>query len=88
MRLSIYPEPKLSLCDNGEINDEKHFLLRCNALDSIRIPMIKNVLSLCPNFRELIPDQKIIYLLNAGGDIIRAVGTVQMVLMRSQLDLQ
>ena len=29
---------------------------------------------LCPDFRKIILDQKLMYLLNAGGDIIRAVG--------------
>lgn len=62
-----------TLCNTGEVEDEEHFLLGCKSFDEPRIILLNLVRAECQNFDALIDHKKILYLLNAGGKIIRAV---------------
>ena len=63
-----------SLCDSGEIEDVKHFLLKCTAFDDIRneeLTNLKGKLTLCDLFdtwtlfSSSIADDKLLYILGA-----------------------
>ena len=60
-------------CDSGELDDEKHFLLSCSLLKDNRNKLFDTIIEECPNFRNLNSDQRVYFLLTAGGKIIRAV---------------
>ena len=50
------------------------FLLTCSTYNDLRNSLETIVNENCPNFKELSTDMRFIYLLNAEGKIIRAVG--------------
>lgn len=60
-------------CDSGLVEDEEHFLLVCSSFSENRKELLKSVREECRNFDGLMQHQKAIFLLNAGGKIIRSV---------------
>ena len=51
-------------CSSHEIDDEKHFLFSCNSCILKRNIIDKTVNSICPNFRLLSHDKKLIWIFN------------------------
>lgn len=76
-------------CNRDEIDDEKHFVLECPSLDIERNNMLHSITLDCPNYNNLSADQRLFYLLNASGNIIKTVGKFCYYGFekRSQLDL-
>lgn len=51
-------------CSNGEVEDEIHFLLQCNALRNERHKLLLCINQNCPNFNELSIKDRFIWLMN------------------------
>lgn len=57
-------------CNSGEVEDEKHFLLKCSKYNNERVDLYKTISESCKNFVRLDDDQKLIWLLNCEDIII------------------
>lgn len=63
------------ICNNcKKVEDEIHFLIECKNFDNKRNNFFKNIITNCPNFVNLENENKLIYLLTAGIDLIKLVG--------------
>ena len=52
------------ICGNGEIEDESHFLLKCNAYEDFRRVLFRNCSVINHNFSLLNDTEKLIYIVN------------------------
>ena len=51
-------------CCSNEVEDETHFLFNCDSLSDQRKDMITMINNCCKNFKNLDPNQKLIWLMN------------------------
>ena len=51
-------------CTSGEVEDEVHFLFKCDTHLLKREEMMQNILKSCPNFQNLNIDNKLIWIMN------------------------
>ena len=49
----IRSERKCTNCSEGDIEDEKHFVVDCPLYENIRVKFFDKVIDLCPNFRYM-----------------------------------
>ena len=61
------------LCNNGEVEDEFHFLIRCPLYKSLRENLYEAAYLSCNNFPNLDEMAKFIYLLSCESDLIAKV---------------
>ena len=50
-------------CNNGEVEDETHFLLKCNFYDEFRANLLEQVVIIFPNFAAMTDSEKMKILL-------------------------
>ena len=55
------------------VEDEKHILLHCPLYELHREQLFSCVYELCPNFKHLNDDERLNYLLNSDGPIVKSV---------------
>lgn len=60
-------------CTNGDVEDELHFLLQCQLYIPERSFMLSECIAECSNLSLLNNNDLIVYLLNAGGKIVKLV---------------
>ena len=51
-------------CTSGEVEDEVHFLFKCDTHLLKREELMQNILKSCPNFQNLNIDNKLIWIMN------------------------
>jgi hypothetical protein len=47
---------------NGDIEDEKHFIVDCPLYENIRVQFFDKIVDLCPNFRYMDTSSKFVWL--------------------------
>ena len=52
-----------SICSSGEVEDEYHFLLKCNIFAAVRVDYINNIMRKNADFINLTLEQKIAFLI-------------------------
>ena len=52
------------ICGNGEVEDESHFLLKCNEYEDLRTVLFNNCSAINPDFVNLNDTEKFIYIVN------------------------
>ena len=76
-RYSNPPVPRehrlCSVCNNQEVEDEKHFLIECNTYKDDRHNMIHQIGLVYPHFTNLCDTNKFLYLMTAEGKICQTV---------------
>jgi hypothetical protein len=76
------------VCGNGEVEDEQHFMISCNAYSAEREHLFQTANNLCPHFDSLTSEHKLIWLMSAeNSDIVRALATFieRSFVLRSQI---
>ena len=58
----IRSERKCTNCSEGDIEDEKHFVVDCPLYENIRVKFFDKVIDLCPNFRYMDTSSKFVWL--------------------------
>ena len=58
----IRSERKCTNCSEGDIEDEKHFVVDCPLYENIRVKCFDKVIDLCPNFRYMDTSSKFVWL--------------------------
>ena len=58
----IRSERKCTNCSEGDIEDEKHFVVDCPLYENIRVKFFDKVIYLCPNFRYMDTSSKFVWL--------------------------
>jgi hypothetical protein len=58
----IRSESKCTNCSEGDIEDEKHFVVYCPLYENIRVTFFDKVIDLCPNFRYMDTSSKFVWL--------------------------
>ena len=53
-----------SKCDSGDVEDENHFLFHCDKFNNDRDTLFQEIVKTCPNFSDLLPKDKLIWLMN------------------------
>ena len=61
------------VCNNQEVEDEKHFLIECNTYKDDRHNMIHQIGLVYPHFTNLSETHKLLYLMTAEGKICQTV---------------
>ena len=54
-------------CDDGSIEDEKHFLLKCDLYNDIRLQLFLSAIHLNPNFINFNDNEKFLFLMTEKG---------------------
>ena len=74
-----YSRPKIPEEDRtcpkcpSKIGNEAHFLIDCKEYKTQRDATFSVITALCPNFNNLKPDDQMIFLMNAEGEILKEI---------------
>ena len=63
---------KCQICNNA-IEDELHFLLKCNTLKEIRSPYLSKLISIFKNFSKLSDDMKFIWIMSSEDPVVISI---------------
>lgn len=63
---------KCQICNNA-VEDELHFLLKCNTLKEIRSPYLSKLISIFKNFSKLSDDMKFIWIMSSEDPVVISI---------------
>ena len=61
------------MCNSGAIEDEMHFVTKCDKFRQIRQNTFEKIQNACPNFNMLSIEVKFSYIMNSGGTVLKAI---------------